>query len=184
MGMSDYDIQKALEHVQVHKKDEEVSVSCNSESKISESHNENEDDNEDITIDDLIEKPRLQSIPKYTYCFDDEEFVTEFDIREYSYRLQSYIKEKNRIIHNDEYRNELIKKKRDFERASDDTEKINIIKEQNDKGRKRGPGLDENVMCKVVDLGNACWYNHHFSTEIQTRQYRSPEVVYNNIIHK
>jgi len=29
----------------------------------------------------------------------------------------------------------------------------------------------------VVDLGNACWVNHHFSTEIQTRQYRSPEVI-------
>jgi serine/threonine-protein kinase SRPK3 len=28
-----------------------------------------------------------------------------------------------------------------------------------------------------VDLGNACWKHHHFSTEIQTRQYRSPEVI-------
>jgi serine/threonine-protein kinase SRPK3 len=26
-------------------------------------------------------------------------------------------------------------------------------------------------------MGNACWYHHHFSTEIQTRQYRSPEVI-------
>jgi serine/threonine protein kinase len=181
MGMSDIDIQKALEHVQVHRKGDDVSISHNSESKISESHNEDED-NEDINIEDLIEKPRLQSIPKYSYCFEGEEFVTEFDIREYSYRLQNYIKEKNRILHNDDYRRELIKKKREFELANDDSEKINIIKEQNDKGKKRGPGLDENVNVKVVDLGNACWFNHHFSTEIQTRQYRSPEVVYNNII--
>lgn len=28
----------------------------------------------------------------------------------------------------------------------------------------------------VVDLGNACWTYKHFSEDIQTRQYRSPEV--------
>jgi serine/threonine-protein kinase SRPK3 len=30
---------------------------------------------------------------------------------------------------------------------------------------------------KIADLGNACWKHHHFSTLIQTRQYRSPEVI-------
>jgi serine/threonine-protein kinase SRPK3 len=30
---------------------------------------------------------------------------------------------------------------------------------------------------KLADLGNACWLNRHFSEEIQTRQYRSPEVI-------
>jgi serine/threonine-protein kinase SRPK3 len=30
---------------------------------------------------------------------------------------------------------------------------------------------------KICDLGNGCWTYHHFSTEIQTRQYRSPEVI-------
>mmetsp|Transcript_35798 Transcript_35798/g.83379 ORF Transcript_35798/g.83379 Transcript_35798/m.83379 type:complete len:1315 (-) Transcript_35798:54-3998(-) len=29
----------------------------------------------------------------------------------------------------------------------------------------------------VVDLGNACWTHRHFSEDIQTRQYRSPEVI-------
>lgn len=33
------------------------------------------------------------------------------------------------------------------------------------------------IKVKIADLGNACWFNHHFSTEIQTRQYRSPEVI-------
>lgn len=33
------------------------------------------------------------------------------------------------------------------------------------------------IECTVVDLGNACWTNKHFSNEIQTRQYRSPEVM-------
>lgn len=30
---------------------------------------------------------------------------------------------------------------------------------------------------KVVDLGNACWRNCHFTEDIQTRQYRCPEVI-------
>lgn len=30
---------------------------------------------------------------------------------------------------------------------------------------------------RIVDLGNACWIHKHFSDDIQTRQYRAPEVV-------
>jgi serine/threonine-protein kinase SRPK3 len=30
---------------------------------------------------------------------------------------------------------------------------------------------------KIADLGNACWTHHHFTDDIQTRQYRSPEVI-------
>jgi hypothetical protein len=29
----------------------------------------------------------------------------------------------------------------------------------------------------IVDLGNACWTHKHFSEDIQTRQYRAPEVI-------
>ncbi|CAG9313737.1 unnamed protein product [Blepharisma stoltei] len=36
---------------------------------------------------------------------------------------------------------------------------------------------DETIRIKIADLGNACWVNRHFATEIQTRQYRSPEVI-------
>lgn len=35
------------------------------------------------------------------------------------------------------------------------------------------------VAYKVADLGNACWVERHFSDEIQTRQYRSPETIIN-----
>jgi len=35
------------------------------------------------------------------------------------------------------------------------------------------------VAFKVADLGNACWVQKHFSDDIQTRQYRSPETIIN-----
>lgn len=43
------------------------------------------------------------------------------------------------------------------------------------KSEKTMDGID--VRCKVVDFGNACWADKQFTDEIQTRQYRAPEVV-------
>ncbi|KAJ5979668.1 hypothetical protein N7481_006966 [Penicillium waksmanii] len=38
--------------------------------------------------------------------------------------------------------------------------------------------IDLNIISvKIADLGNACWVGHHFTNDIQTRQYRSPEVI-------
>lgn len=36
-------------------------------------------------------------------------------------------------------------------------------------------GID--MQCKIVDFGNACWADKPFAEEIQTRQYRAPEVI-------
>ncbi|KAF5836896.1 kinase-like domain-containing protein [Dunaliella salina] len=37
-------------------------------------------------------------------------------------------------------------------------------------------GLDR-ASCKIVDFGNACWTYKQFTNDVQTRQYRSPEVI-------
>lgn len=38
--------------------------------------------------------------------------------------------------------------------------------------------LQENaISVKIADLGNACWYDQHFTDDIQTRQYRAPEIL-------
>ncbi len=44
-------------------------------------------------------------------------------------------------------------------------------------GHKRGPLATESIQLKICDLGNGCWTHHHFTHKIQTRQYRSPEVM-------
>nr|VDD20385.1 unnamed protein product [Brassica oleracea] len=36
---------------------------------------------------------------------------------------------------------------------------------------------DVDKKCKLVDFGNACWTYKQFTSDIQTRQYRSPEVI-------
>jgi serine/threonine-protein kinase SRPK3 len=45
-----------------------------------------------------------------------------------------------------------------------------------DKDKKEVSGY-EKISVKIADLGNACWTSHHFTNDIQTRQYRSPEVI-------
>lgn len=56
----------------------------------------------------------------------------------------------------------------------------NLIKKDdkaNDRVTKRGPKIDEDVHLAIVDMGNGCWTHHHFTSQIQTRQYRSPETI-------
>ncbi|XP_039605221.1 SRSF protein kinase 1b isoform X3 [Polypterus senegalus] len=38
----------------------------------------------------------------------------------------------------------------------------------------------EKIQVKIADLGNACWVHKHFTEDIQTRQYRSLEVLIGN----
>ncbi|CCE63897.1 hypothetical protein TPHA_0G00610 [Tetrapisispora phaffii CBS 4417] len=44
-----------------------------------------------------------------------------------------------------------------------------------EKDRNSLPGNQIDI--KLVDFGNSCWYNNHFSSIIQTRDYRAPEVM-------
>ncbi|KAJ3849776.1 kinase-like domain-containing protein [Lentinula lateritia] len=37
--------------------------------------------------------------------------------------------------------------------------------------------VEERITVKIADLGNATWTEHHFTDDIQTRQYRAPEVI-------
>lgn len=37
--------------------------------------------------------------------------------------------------------------------------------------------LDRELQIKIVDFGNACWTHKKFTDNIQTREYRAPEVI-------
>lgn len=36
---------------------------------------------------------------------------------------------------------------------------------------------NKTIQIEIADLGNACWYDEHYTSSIQTREYRSPEVL-------
>lgn len=35
----------------------------------------------------------------------------------------------------------------------------------------------QTIRVKIIDVGNACWVSEHFTNDLQTRQYRAPEVI-------
>ena len=164
-------------------------------------------------INELIERPRIKSVPKnnidisfpennnynnssndsndmYINAYNEndnsdgtgnreEKNKNPYDIslKLYKLSLQNYSKEKNRILHDINYRkfillqNKIISEKKSLE------EKNYFLKDINNYFALRGPNVDLSIQVKICDIGNACWFNYHFSTIIQTKQYRSPEVI-------
>merc|ERR1719494_1648819 len=58
-------------------------------------------------------------------------------------------------------------------------ERLTIDSKPDEEKRTRTNTFLDNadIQVKIADLGNACWVDHHFTEEIQTRQYRSLEVL-------
>ena len=155
-------------------------------------------------LDDIIERPRIASVPKVNlnlysheknkrqkseenseeseeikYDDDENNDIIPFDINllEYSKSIQGYIKERNRILHDETYRRFAITRNEALSKAKTDDEKIEVYKKFNNEYNTRGKEIDPSIEVKICDIGNACWFDYHFSTIIQTRQYRSPEVL-------
>ena len=189
MGLSPQEIEKKMEEIEKNEKNKNFEKLIPDETEIDE-----------YDINDLIERPRVSSIPKINLNYNEKETtddmveeeetfcnnefggnenqqVYDFNLIEYARNLQSYAKEKNRIIHDDKYRKNIIIQNEMLSKAKNDIEKAKILKELKEKYNRRGPEINPSIEVKICDLGNACWFNHHFSTIIQTRQYRSPEVL-------
>ena len=96
---------------------------------------------------------------------------------DYSKSLKAYLKEKKRIINDEDYRKNMIIENEMVSKAKTQFEKEKIMKALNEKFSRKGPEIDPSIEVKICDVGNACWFNHHFSSIIQTRQYRAPEVL-------
>ncbi|GLT80812.1 hypothetical protein SLA2020_522300 [Shorea laevis] len=71
-------------------------------------------------------------------------------------------------------------------KVTDETTKGDGIQDhsQGNSGNKRGSHAtrqkllsEADLKCKLVDFGNACWTYKQFTSDIQTRQYRCPEVI-------
>ena len=157
----------------------------------------------DININELIERPKISSMPKYNINYNSQDNNTndsnEININEYSeneenedyvnkspyeinlklYRLSlnNYLKEKNRILHDINYRKLILLQKRIISEKKSLEDKNLFLNDINNYINTRGPQVDLSIQVKICDIGNACWFNNHFSTIIQTRQYRSPEVI-------
>lgn len=66
---------------------------------------------------------------------------------------------------------------KDLAGVSLDSKKTNDVEKVLKAAKNEDEPLNEIISVKIADLGNACWVGHHFTNDIQTRQYRSPEVI-------
>ena len=96
---------------------------------------------------------------------------------DYSKSLKAYLREKKRIIQDDDYKKNMILQNEMLSKAKTEFEKEKIKQNLKEKFNRKGPEISPSIEVKICDVGNACWFNHHFSSIIQTRQYRAPEVL-------
>ncbi|EXJ91233.1 CMGC/SRPK protein kinase [Capronia coronata CBS 617.96] len=66
---------------------------------------------------------------------------------------------------------------KDLAGVSLDSKKSNDAEKVLKAARNEDEPAEGIISVKIADLGNACWVSHHFTNDIQTRQYRSPEVI-------
>ena len=176
---------------------------------------DNNNDNENkFDIDELIERPRISSVPRKNINIYNNENNNNIDsnkinfedenenennseneeeennnpqkelcpyninLKKYNIILENYHKEKNRILHDINYRKFIqFQNKIISSSIKNIEEKDSFLRDINNYFTLRGPEVDQLIQVKICDIGNACWFNNHFSSIIQTRQYRSPEVI-------
>ena len=187
-GMTKDEVDKALNEMLTKRKEEET-LKQQQQQQQPHQHIVGDTDNintENYSLEDLLDRPRIASEPKYNLnvtdinddCHDDDETCSyEFEFFDYMKSLHLYTKERNRILSDPLYRKELIVRSKMIKDAKTDKEREQVLNAIHEKMSRRGPEIDFNIDVKICDVGNACWFNHHFSTKIQTRQYRSPEVL-------
>ena len=178
LNIKNYDIEDLIERPRVasvpkvnlelnsRKKSNEIKPKKNN-LKLTEENSEESDEPKDDDYDEDELREFLEStLPRY-----------DINLLEYSKSIQAYIKERNRILHDENYRRFAITRNDALSKAKSDKEQIEVYKKLSDEYNSRGKEIDPSIEVKICDIGNACWFNYHFSTIIQTRQYRSPEVL-------
>ena len=149
----------------------------------------NEDDFNNYNTNNLIERPKVQSIPKKTFHYfdlnkedpkeNDSQIESEYElnIMDYSKSLKKYLTEKKKIKNDYEYRIKYMIKDKIILNVNDEKKQLELITSLQKDLYQLFLDIDENIRVKICHFGNACYLNHHFSKDIQTRQYRAPEII-------
>jgi len=107
----------------------------------------------------LLEKPRSRSLPRMVGNMETGTYSFEPVNDDFAREIEDYIRQKYTLQNN-----------------NGNPTVVEPEAAQPAQRKVRNP-IDENIRTKIVDLGNGCWTYHHFTSQIQTRQYRSPEVI-------
>ncbi|KAJ3435038.1 protein kinase superfamily protein [Anaeramoeba flamelloides] len=112
-------------------------------------------------------------------CFDDftdinneiNEEMKTYEIRNNDNRILKKLAKENIKKKTKTIKNNLLKLVRKEKRPTNENN------QSNSNEMKLSSQMIKKIKCKIVDLGNACWEDRPYSSKIQTREYRSPEVI-------
>jgi serine/threonine-protein kinase SRPK3 len=91
-------------------------------------------------------------------------------------KLKNELKEEGELEEKEtEKENEMEKKEMENEKKEEVKESEEDKKEENEKFVWKE--ANSNQFIKISDFGNSCWTFKQFTEDIQTREYRSPEVI-------
>jgi len=164
---------KVYEDLTIFKKFQEINLS------------ENDFINYNININQILERPKVLSVPKkiFHYFDDSKDFETQLEseyesnLIEYSKSIKKYLSEKKKISLDYEYRLKYILSSKIIQTMQDEKKQIEYINSLQKDLFKLFLDVDKNIRIKISNFNNACYLNHHFSRDIQTRQYRAPEII-------
>lgn len=114
----------------------------------------------------------LEQLNKHKY--EEWKARTNSKIDFHQFNKQS---DEHSLDHEDKEEAEIINQNTQKEAEVKEDEGVENAEKPKSKEGSKGSKIDETVRIKICDLGNGCWRHHHFSSAIQTRQYRSPETI-------
>ena len=115
-GLSQAEIDIKIQEI-MEKKNQEMGMEI-IEKKIEKKENKNKEI--PYNINELVDRPKIASMPKFNLSLDksendsSEDELEAFDIDEYSQILDYYYKEKKRIKHDLNYRNNIISRNKNY----------------------------------------------------------------------
>jgi serine/threonine protein kinase len=161
-------------------KEEQIQKEVESDSKESKMEEKNQKNSQtDNDKDDIEEsKNEIKTEDKKMTETVNEEKKEENKVKNEEKKEQ--IENEAEEVKSEETKEDKIIPEKKIEMMSSDKKEKELIKEKvrfNEDAFDLNVGLGKNFKVKIADLGNGCWTHYHFQPEIQTRQYRGPEVI-------
>ena len=129
-------------------------------------------------INELISRPRIASVPKY----DLKNNKYNFDINSYNNEIQTFIKEKNRIKYDSNYRKKIAIKKNFIELIDNYNSKIEILKKLNKEYALNDFIFDSDIRIIITGFNQYIKINNK-KININSKQkekYLPPEIILNS----
>ena len=137
-------------------------------------------DNKGNTINDIIPRPRIASVPKLN--INNNKY--DFNIDNYKNEIQTYIKEKRKMKNDEQYKKNIFIKNNFFYNSQSPFPKtgFEILKKLNKEYILNGPKIDFDIKLKIAEFNHIIKLNKKnkniFVSSKQKEQYLSPEIIF------